>query len=139
MFQILKWLSYSFYICLLILFFIGENSSSEEEDFSLGPLFDSDQDKTQQTQEVDALGPFITSKKTETRFEYGFHPLFYLVEGTGNDSTEFNFFSTFFFTKQFKQGVDLWRMNSTFFRLFSVKMQKMKMIATLLYFLFMEI
>ena len=91
MFQILKWLSYSFYICLLILFFIGENSSSEEEDFSLGPLFDSDQDKTQQTQEVDALGPFITSKKTETRFEYGFHPLFYLVEDTEKDSTEFDF------------------------------------------------
>ncbi|HLE24972.1 MAG TPA: hypothetical protein VI935_04900 [Thermodesulfobacteriota bacterium] len=57
----------------------------------MGPLFDSDQDKTQKTQQVDALGPFITSKKSDTRFEYGFHPLFYLVEDTEKDSTEFDF------------------------------------------------
>ena len=91
MFHILKWLSNIFYVSLFILIFIGEYPCSGEEGFSLGPLFDSDQDKTQTTQQVDALGPFITSKKTETRFEYGFHPLFYLVEDTGNDSTEFDF------------------------------------------------
>ena len=91
MFQILKWLSKIFYASLFILIFIGEYPCSGEEGFSLGPLFDSDQDKTQKTQQVDALGPFITSKKSDTRFEYGFHPLFYLVEDTEKDSTEFDF------------------------------------------------
>jgi hypothetical protein len=82
---------YGFLFSLFIIVFICENSSSGEDGFSLGPLFDSDKDKTQGTQEIDAFGPLISSKKSDKRFEYGVHPLFYLVEDRENDSTEFDF------------------------------------------------
>ncbi len=82
---------HGFLLSLFILVFIGEDSSLGERGFNLGPLLDIETNKTKETQEVEALGPFISSKKSDTRFEYGFHPLFYVVEDEEKDSTEFDF------------------------------------------------
>jgi hypothetical protein len=69
------------------------NLSFGEGDFGLGPLLSIEDDKTQesQEQEIEALGPFITSKRTDKTSEFGFRPFFYLVEDRERDSTEFEF------------------------------------------------
>ncbi len=62
-----------------------------EEVLSMGPLFNLDRNKTQQSEEINALGPFITSKRDENSSEFGFRPFFYLVEDRERDLTEFDF------------------------------------------------
>src|SRR3989304_3511916 len=71
-----------------------------------------------------SLGPFLVSVQIK-------------IKKLNKEMPLGNLFSTFFFTKPFKQGVDLSRMNFTFFHLFSQRMQKIKIIATLLCFRFM--
>ncbi|MGH7808562.1 MAG: hypothetical protein ACRENT_10775, partial [Thermodesulfobacteriota bacterium] len=67
------------FICGWFLLILSPNPSFGDEDFGLGPLFHIDRDKAQESQEIDALGPFITSKKDRNRSEFGFRPLFYMV------------------------------------------------------------
>jgi len=50
-----------------------------------------ERDPKTNSKEVDALGPFITSKKNDVRSEYGFRPFFYVVNDKERDSSEFDF------------------------------------------------
>jgi len=81
----------SFFIPAFLLLIISVKPAFGEEVFSLGPLFYMERDKTQRSQEIDALGPFITSKRDKEGSEFGFHPFFYLSEDKEKDSTEFDF------------------------------------------------
>ena len=85
-----KYLGVSFTYGLFLLI-LSVPPSFGDEDFSLGPLFHVDRDKDHDSQEIDALGPFITSKRDKSRSEFGLRPLFYLVEDRESDSTEFDF------------------------------------------------
>ncbi|MGH7889851.1 MAG: hypothetical protein ACRENF_04795, partial [Thermodesulfobacteriota bacterium] len=57
----------------------------------MGPFFNLDRNKTQESEEINALGPFIKSKRDENSSEFGFRPFFYLVEDRERDLTEFDF------------------------------------------------
>ncbi|MDA2919416.1 hypothetical protein MYX76_07995, partial [Desulfobacterota bacterium AH_259_B03_O07] len=61
------------------------------KDYSLGPLITIEKDPKTNSKEVDALGPFIISKKNDVRSEYGFRPFFYVVNDKERDSSQFDF------------------------------------------------
>lgn len=81
----------AFFISKFFLLLLSATPSLGEEDFGLGPLFNIDRDRTQDSQEIDALGPFITSKKDKNSSQFGFRPFFYMVQDRERDSTEFDF------------------------------------------------
>ncbi len=85
-------ISIGFYL-ITVFFFLLYNPaiSSGRDDFSLGPLLNIEEDESQESQEVDLLGPFITSKRDKDSSEFGLRPLFYLLRDSEKDSTEFDF------------------------------------------------
>ncbi len=80
-----------FFLSKFLFLVFNTSPSFSEEDFGLGPLFNVEQDKSQESREIDALGPFITSKRDKNSSEFGFRPFFYMVEDREKDSTELDF------------------------------------------------
>lgn len=105
-------------LCMLLFLIFSVNSSFGEEDFGLAPVFDVERDA--QSQEVDALGPFITSKKSDKISEFGFRPLFYWSRDRENKSDEFDFIYPF---TTYRRNENDWRIQS-FFHLISYESDK---------------
>lgn len=113
MFKISGKLSRASYPCIVFLLILIANSSFGEEEFGFAPVFNVEHDG--QSQEVDVLGPFITSKKNDKTYEFGLRPLFYWTRNKEDNSDEFAFIYPF--TIYRKNGSD-WRFES-FFHLIS--------------------
>lgn len=78
-------------IAALVLLFLAPLAASAEEVLNLGPLLYIDRDEASGTKSIDALGPFISYKKTPDTKEYGFRPVFYNYRDYSKDSTAFDF------------------------------------------------
>src|SRR5919197_580693 len=78
-----------FFLCTFSVLILDLDSSFGG-DFSLGPLFSIERDRTQNHMEIDALGPFVTYKKRDKTSEFGLRPLFYSVKHKEKDSAEFD-------------------------------------------------
>lgn len=72
----------------------GTNASSGE-DFSLGPLLNIQRNEEEGYREINALGPFITYKKSDKTSEFGLRPLFYRVKNEERDLKELDFLYPF--------------------------------------------
>ncbi len=118
MFKIHDRLSGAFSVCLLLLLILNLDLSFGQEEFGLAPVFNVERDV--ESQEVDALGPFITSKKSDKTSEFGLRPLFYWTRDKEDDSDEFDF--VYPFTTYRRNGSD-WRVQS-FFHLISYESDK---------------
>ncbi len=101
---------YALFICMFFLIIFSVKPSFGEEDFSLGPIFNTDHDS--QSEETNALGPFITSKKTDKTSEFGFRPLFYWTEDKESKSDEFDFIYPFV---TYRRNESDWRVQSFFY------------------------
>lgn len=77
-------------------------STHGEEVINLGPLLYIDKDEESGTKSVDALGPFISYKKTPDTVEYGFRPIFYDVENEARDRSSFDFLYPLFTHRNFE-------------------------------------
>ncbi|MER3446931.1 MAG: hypothetical protein C4291_08855 [Candidatus Dadabacteria bacterium] len=86
-------LSGAFSVCLLLFLILNLDSSFGQEEFGFAPIFNVE--RGTQSQEVDALGPFITSKKSDKTSEFGFRPLFYWTRDKEGNSSEFDFIYPF--------------------------------------------
>lgn len=89
-------------------------SSSFGGDFSLGPLFNIDHDEGENSKEINALGPFITYKKSDTSSEFGLRPLFYWVKDKEADFTGLDFLYPF---STYGRSYEDWRAQSFFYLL----------------------
>ena len=110
MFKISGKCSGAFSLCMLLFLIFSVNSSFGEEDFGLAPVVNVE--RNAQSQEVDALGPFITSRKSDKTSEFGFRPLFYWTEDRESDSSEFDFIYPFTIYRKNKKD---WRIQSFFY------------------------
>ncbi|MCL4243883.1 MAG: hypothetical protein KJ002_01945 [Candidatus Dadabacteria bacterium] len=82
-------------------------SSHSEEVINLGPLLYIDRDEETGTKTVDALGPFVSYKKTPDTTEYGFRPVFYDVENEARDRSSFDFLYPLFTHRNFEGDTKL--------------------------------
>ena len=89
-------------IVTLILFLLPPLNSSAEEVLNLGPLLYIDRDETSGTKSIDALGPFISYKKTPDTVEYGLRPVFYNYRNYAKDRTAFDFLYPLFTHRTFE-------------------------------------
>jgi hypothetical protein len=78
-------------IAALILLLLLPLTGAAEEVLNLGPLLYIDRDEASGTKSVDALGPFISYKKTPDTVEYGFRPVFYNYHDYAKDRSGFDF------------------------------------------------
>jgi hypothetical protein len=78
-------------IVALILLLLPPVASHAEEVLNLGPLLYIDRDEQSGTKSIDALGPFVSYKKTPETVEYGFRPVFYNYRDYRKDRTAFDF------------------------------------------------
>lgn len=60
------------------------------EGINLGPLLNTDVDPKSNAQEINAIGPFITSRRTDDATEFGFRPLLYFINDKKKNSVEFD-------------------------------------------------
>ncbi|MEW6144020.1 MAG: hypothetical protein AB1598_03270 [Thermodesulfobacteriota bacterium] len=76
---------------VLILTLLSPLTAEAEEVLNLGPLLYIDRDEQSGTKSIDALGPFVSYKKTPDTVEYGFRPVFYNYRDYAKDRTAFDF------------------------------------------------
>ena len=74
-----------------LLLLIPALAAHAEEVLNLGPLLYIDRDEQSGTKSIDALGPFVSYKKTPDTEEYGFRPIFYNYRDYSKDRTAFDF------------------------------------------------
>lgn len=110
MFKIPRKISRAFFLCILLFLTSSANFSLGEEDFGFAPVFNVERDA--QSLEVDALGPFITSKKSDKTSEFGFRPLFYWAKDKESKSDEFDFIYPF---TTYRRNDRDWRIQSFFY------------------------
>lgn len=72
------------------------------EVLNLGPLLYMEEDEETGTKSVDALGPFVSYKKSPDTTEYGFRPIFYNYRNERKDRTSFDFLYPFFTHRSFE-------------------------------------
>ena len=82
-------------------------SSHSEEVINLGPLLYIDRDEETGTKTVDALGPFVSYKKSPDTTEYGFRPIFYDVENEARNRSSFDFLYPLFTHRNFEGDTKL--------------------------------
>ncbi len=75
----------------LLLLLLPAIAAHAEEVLNLGPLLYIDRDEQSGTKSIDALGPFVSYKKTPDTVEYGFRPIFYNYRDYRKDRTAFDF------------------------------------------------
>lgn len=75
----------------LLLLLLPAIAANAEEVLNLGPLLYIDRDEQSGTKSIDALGPFVSYKKTPDTVEYGFRPIFYNYRDYSRDRTAFDF------------------------------------------------
>lgn len=83
--SVVRWLPVLSFELLLI--FVLANISFCDEGANLGPLLNTGRG-SKGVWEVNALGPFITSRRSETWKEFAFHPFFYSIKDIEKDSSE---------------------------------------------------
>jgi hypothetical protein len=77
------------YLQLLSLI-IFSNIAFCAEGINLGPLLNTERDPKSHAEEINAIGPFITSRRSDEATEFGFRPFFYLVNDREKNSSEFD-------------------------------------------------
>ena len=60
------------------------------EGINLGPLLSTERDPKSNAQEINALGPFITSRRNDEATEFGFRPFFYFINNREENSIQFD-------------------------------------------------
>ena len=79
--------SYIAVVITLMLYLVPSPRAAGEEVLNLGPLLYIDRDEETGAESIDALGPFVTYKKSPEGEEYGFRPLFYSFSNYRKDTT----------------------------------------------------
>jgi hypothetical protein len=69
---------------------IYANVSFCAEGINLGPLLNIERDSKSHAQEMNAVGPFITSRRSDEATEFGFRPFFYSINNREKNSSEFD-------------------------------------------------
>jgi len=80
-----------FFALSIFFILIGASNSDGEDELNLGPLLTIEKDGASGSSELNALGPFFTSRQFNQRREYGLRPLFYYMNDDEKDSSEFDF------------------------------------------------